>query len=64
MPVSSTPLVLHAARRANPEELQAHAEVFRDHLATYPDWPEIEALGACPITDVPASDRPAPQAAD
>ena len=58
------PLVLHGSHRANSAEVQAHVEVFRDRLATYPDWPEIEALGACPITDVPATDRPAPLPAD
>jgi glutathione-regulated potassium-efflux system ancillary protein KefF len=52
------PLVLHGAHRATPHALEVHASVFRDRLATYPDWPEIEQLGACPITDVPTSDRP------
>jgi glutathione-regulated potassium-efflux system ancillary protein KefF len=53
------PLLLHGAQRASPHALEVHASVFRDRLATYPDWPEIEQLGACPITDVPATDRPA-----
>jgi glutathione-regulated potassium-efflux system ancillary protein KefF len=54
------PLLLHGAHRSGREELQAHAEVFRERLASYPDWPEIAELGACPITDVPTTDRPLP----
>lgn len=54
------PLVLHGAHRVAPAEVQAHVQVFRDRLGTYPDWPELEELGTCPITDVPATDRPAP----
>jgi glutathione-regulated potassium-efflux system ancillary protein KefF len=57
------PLLLHGAHRASPEQVQAHAAVFRDRLASYPDWPEIADLGACPITDVPTTDRPVPAAA-
>jgi glutathione-regulated potassium-efflux system ancillary protein KefF len=52
------PLLLHGAHGVSEREVQAHGEVFRERLATYPDWPELENLGACPITDVPASDRP------
>jgi len=54
------PLLLHAAHRASREELDAHADMFRERLASYPDWPEIAEIGTCPITDVPATDRPAP----
>src|SRR5688572_13676331 len=57
------PLLLHGAHRAGAEELQAHFEVFRTRLASYPDWPELEDLGACPIVDVPATDRPLPNEA-
>lgn len=57
------PLLFHGAHRARGGEIDAHAAVFRHRLATWPDWPEIENLGACPITDVPATDRPAPDAA-
>jgi glutathione-regulated potassium-efflux system ancillary protein KefF len=53
------PHVLHGAHRASLDEVQAHVQVFRDRLASYPDWPELEEMGACPIADVPASDRPA-----
>lgn len=58
------PLLLHGAHRASPEELQAHAAVFRQRLATYPDWPEIAEIGACPVADVPTTDRPVPHGAD
>ncbi len=57
------PLLFHGAHRARAGEIDAHAAVFRQRLATWPDWPEIENLGACPITDVPATDRPVPDAA-
>ncbi|MEJ5989800.1 NAD(P)H-dependent oxidoreductase [Ramlibacter sp. PS3R-8] len=57
------PLLLHGAHRATPPELQAHVEVFRQRLSSYPDWPEIAELGACPIVDVPSTDRPLPNEA-
>ena len=57
------PLLLHGAHRASAEELEAHFEVFRSRLASYPDWPELEELGACPIVDVPTTDRPLPSEA-
>jgi glutathione-regulated potassium-efflux system ancillary protein KefF len=57
------PLLLHGAHRAGPDELQAHFDVFRNRLASYPDWPELEELGACPIVDVPTTDRPLPNQA-
>lgn len=58
------PLLLHGAHRAGAAELQAHAEVFRDRLASYPAWPEMEEIGPCPMTDVPPTDRPAPHDGD
>jgi glutathione-regulated potassium-efflux system ancillary protein KefF len=54
------PLLLHGAHRVGEQEVQAHAEVFRQRLESYPDWPELEGLGECPITDVPVADRPVP----
>ena len=54
------PLLLHGAHRVGEREVQAHADVFRQRLASYPDWPELEGLGECPITDVPVADRPVP----
>lgn len=58
------PLVLHGAHRASPADVQAHADVFRDRLASYPDWPEIEDLPACPACDVPGTDRPVAASAE
>jgi glutathione-regulated potassium-efflux system ancillary protein KefF len=54
------PLLLHGAHRASREEVDAHAEVFRQRLASYPDWPEIDLAGPCPLADVPDTDRPHP----
>lgn len=53
------PLVFHGARSAPIEDLEAHIEVFRQRLASYPDWPEIDELGDCPSCVVPRTDRPA-----
>jgi glutathione-regulated potassium-efflux system ancillary protein KefF len=52
------PLLLHGAHRASGEEIQAHADMFRDRLASYPAWPELEQLDTCPACDVPLTDRP------
>ena len=54
------PLVLHGAHRVSRDEVQAHADVFAARLASYPNWPEIEDLPACPACDVPTTDRPVP----
>jgi glutathione-regulated potassium-efflux system ancillary protein KefF len=56
------PLVLHGAHRAPEQEIEAHVSMFTERLASYPDWPELDQIGACPITDVPSTDRPAPHA--
>ncbi|NML43133.1 NAD(P)H dehydrogenase [Ramlibacter sp. G-1-2-2] len=54
------PLMLHGAHRASPAEVQAHAEVFAQRLASYPDWPEMADLASCPACNVPTTDRPVP----
>jgi glutathione-regulated potassium-efflux system ancillary protein KefF len=56
------PLMLHGAHRASPQEVEAHTQVFAERLATYPSWPELEDLPACPACDVPQQDRPVPHA--
>jgi glutathione-regulated potassium-efflux system ancillary protein KefF len=56
------PLVLHGANRVATAELQTHAEVFVDRLRSYPDWPEMDELDACPTCIVPLRDRPDPTA--
>ena len=52
------PLLLHGARRADPQEVSEHVDVFAERLGSYPEWPELEELGACPVVDVPTTDRP------
>jgi glutathione-regulated potassium-efflux system ancillary protein KefF len=52
------PLVLHGARRASDDEVARHVSVFDERLRSYPDWPEIEDLPACPACEVPLTDRP------
>jgi glutathione-regulated potassium-efflux system ancillary protein KefF len=52
------PLIFHGARSAGPEALAAHVAVFRQRLASYPQWPELEDLAPCIDCEVPASDRP------
>jgi glutathione-regulated potassium-efflux system ancillary protein KefF len=52
------PLLLHGAHRAQAADIDAHVAVFGERLATYPDWPELEELDACPACDVPPTDRP------
>ena len=58
------PLVLHGARRAGGAEITAHVEMFRERLATYPEWPELEDLVQCIGCEVPPTDRPVEQLAE
>jgi glutathione-regulated potassium-efflux system ancillary protein KefF len=58
------PLLLHGAHRAAEAEIEAHAAVFRERLASHPAWPELEDLPTCPECDVPETDRPAPVRSD
>jgi glutathione-regulated potassium-efflux system ancillary protein KefF len=52
------PLVLHGAHRADDAAIAAHAQVYAQRLASYPDWPELELLPACVQAEVPPSARP------
>jgi len=52
------PLVLHGAHRVSDDALDAHAAVFVERLARYPDWPEMDELAACEIREVAVTDRP------
>jgi glutathione-regulated potassium-efflux system ancillary protein KefF len=52
------PLVMHGANRVATAELQAHADILVQRLQTYPDWPEMADLDACPTCTVPSRDRP------
>jgi glutathione-regulated potassium-efflux system ancillary protein KefF len=52
------PMLLHGAHRVTDAELDAHAAVYADRLARYPQWPELSALEAAPACEVPADARP------
>jgi glutathione-regulated potassium-efflux system ancillary protein KefF len=52
------PLVLHGAHRADDAAIAAHAQVYAQRLASWPDWPELEVLPECVQAEVPASARP------
>jgi glutathione-regulated potassium-efflux system ancillary protein KefF len=52
------PLLLHGAHRVGEAELAAHAELFLQRLAAYPDWPEIAELEPSPPCVVPDDARP------
>ncbi|AKJ27991.1 NAD(P)H-dependent oxidoreductase [Caldimonas brevitalea] len=53
------PLVLHGAQTVDAGTLRGHVQVFRERLASYPDWPELAQLDVCPACEVPPSARPA-----
>jgi glutathione-regulated potassium-efflux system ancillary protein KefF len=53
------PLVLHGAHRIGDVELAAHAALFVQRLAQWPDWAEIGEMEAAPECAVPADARPA-----
>ncbi|HWP18037.1 MAG TPA: NAD(P)H-dependent oxidoreductase [Burkholderiaceae bacterium] len=53
------PMVLHGAHQVDDVALDAHAALYVERLRSYPDWPELAELPACPECDVPAADRPA-----
>jgi glutathione-regulated potassium-efflux system ancillary protein KefF len=56
------PMVLHGARRARDAEVQAHAAVFAERLAAYPDWPELADLEPPPVCAIAPDERPAAEA--
>jgi glutathione-regulated potassium-efflux system ancillary protein KefF len=56
------PLLLHGAHRTSADDIAAHARVFAERLASYPDWPELDELQACEQPLVPAQARPAEDA--
>jgi glutathione-regulated potassium-efflux system ancillary protein KefF len=53
------PLLLHGAHRADDATLAEHARVYEQRLRSYPDWPELAELDACPSCIVPKTARPA-----
>jgi glutathione-regulated potassium-efflux system ancillary protein KefF len=53
------PLLLHGAHRASDAAVQAHAALFAERLARYPDWPELDELPGCVACEVAPDERPA-----
>jgi glutathione-regulated potassium-efflux system ancillary protein KefF len=53
------PMLLHGAHRASDQQVGEHVQVFRQRLASYPDWPELETIDTCLACEVPPTDRPA-----
>jgi glutathione-regulated potassium-efflux system ancillary protein KefF len=56
------PLLLHGAHRASDAQIEAHAGLYAQRLRSYPDWPELADLDACPACIVPLGERPAQEA--
>ena len=52
------PFLLHGAHKAGEAELSAHATLYAEKLASYPDWPEMEAVPECVQCEVPLTARP------
>ena len=52
------PLVLHGAHTADEAQLDAHADLFAQRLASYPDWPELADLQEPEPCITPDQDRP------
>jgi glutathione-regulated potassium-efflux system ancillary protein KefF len=52
------PLVQHGAHRATQADLDSHAELFAQRLASWPNWPELSQLDEALHCDVPADARP------
>jgi glutathione-regulated potassium-efflux system ancillary protein KefF len=52
------PLVLHGAHRVAEAEVAAHAGMFAERLASYPNWPEIDDMAPAPECAVPSDARP------
>lgn len=52
------PLVMHGAHQVGDDELHAHAALYGQRLASYPDWPELADLAPEPECEVPETARP------
>ncbi len=52
------PMMLHGAHRVTREEVAEHARLYGEHLASYPDWPELADLAECVACEVPMTARP------
>ncbi len=53
------PLVLYGAHQLSAGELAAEAGSYAERLGSYPGWPELDDLPACPTCEVPPTARPA-----
>ncbi|QTN24424.1 NAD(P)H-dependent oxidoreductase [Rhizobacter sp. AJA081-3] len=53
------PLMLHGAHRVGQAAIEAHARIYAERLAAYPEWPELAELAECVACEVPATARPA-----
>jgi glutathione-regulated potassium-efflux system ancillary protein KefF len=52
------PLLLHGAHSAGEDAVAQHVSIFRERLAGYPNWPEMDEIASCPACEVPTTDRP------
>lgn len=52
------PLVLHGAHAVSRSDFETHVAVYQNRLSTYPAWPEMDELDACPLCEVPLNERP------
>ncbi len=57
------PLILHGAHSVASDVVAQHLQTFKDRLASYPDWPEMDDLEQCAACVVPMNDRPRPDPA-
>ncbi len=56
------PLLLHGAHHATAAQIDEHAQRYAGQLRSYPDWPELADLDACPACAVPLDARPTQEA--
>lgn len=52
------PMVVHGAHQLSDAALREQLQTWLDRLDTYPQWPEMAELQACPACVMPALDRP------
>ena len=52
------PLLLHGAQRLSDAAVDERATLYAQRLFSYPDWPELADLAACPECVVPEMARP------
>jgi glutathione-regulated potassium-efflux system ancillary protein KefF len=52
------PLVMHGAHAASKDAVAAHADNYRQHLLSYPEWPEMAEVEDCAACVLPEGERP------